>query len=254
MVKKKGDLAFTVIHLPALYPTLDIISQISPVADGFDGTVCLNIAPQFPSSTFKQIDAFKHCAVENKALSRIIPENTRTIIINNLSFWILYCGLQRVYKELLQLSREHKVITTISHDTLDQETEDTILLLPDLILSLSPDPEDPLSGTLMEVLRQSSGRTEKKTQRYSLLKSESSFKLDISKIEEKPAAAPESNSHNITFELGLSEREKSARDATELPYTHNSTDKTEESAGHIHYVPDEVDDWDDEDPDDDLDI
>ena len=61
-------------------------------------------------------------------------------------------------------------------------------------------------------------------------------------------------SPQITFELGLSEREKSARDATELPYTQNSTDKTEESAGHIHYVPDEVDDWDDEDPDDDLDI
>ncbi len=56
MVKKKGDLAFTVIHLPVHYPTLDIITQISPVTDGFDGTVCLNIAPQLPPSTFKQVN------------------------------------------------------------------------------------------------------------------------------------------------------------------------------------------------------
>ena len=56
----------------------------------------------------------------------------------------------------------------------------------------------------------------------------------------------------VTFELGLSEREKSARAATELPYTQTSDNGA--SAGHIHYVPDELDDWDDEDPDDDLDI
>ena len=59
----------------------------------------------------------------------------------------------------------------------------------------------------------------------------------------------------MTFELGLSEREKSARAATELPYTVNKTaENNSNSTGQIHYVPDEVDDWDDEDPDDDLDI
>ena len=49
--------------------------------------------------------------------------------------------------------------------------------------------------------------------------------------------------------MGLSEKEKTARASTELPYTAAS-----QTAGSIHYVPDEQDDWDDEDPDDDLDI
>ena len=53
MVKKKGDQALTVIQLPALYPSSDIISQISPVP--YDAAVCLNIAPQTPSSAFKQV-------------------------------------------------------------------------------------------------------------------------------------------------------------------------------------------------------
>ena len=59
----------------------------------------------------------------------------------------------------------------------------------------------------------------------------------------------------MTFELGLSEREKSARAATELPYTvTNPPGSNSDTTGHIHYVPDDMDDWDDEDPDDDLDI
>ena len=52
-----------------------------------------------------------------------------------------------MYKELLQLTKEYKVFSTISRDTLDQEVEDTILLLPDVILSLCQDSEDQLSGT-----------------------------------------------------------------------------------------------------------
>ena len=52
-----------------------------------------------------------------------------------------------MYKELLQLTKEYKVVSAISRDTLDQEVEDTILLLSDVILSLCQDSEDQLSGT-----------------------------------------------------------------------------------------------------------
>ena len=54
-----------------------------------------------------------------------------------------------------------------------------------------------------------------------------------------------------TFNLSLSEKEKSDRSQVELPYLKQNSDKKE---SHIEYIPDENDDWDDEDPDDDLDF
>lgn len=39
-----------------------------------------------------QIDAFEHCTVENKSLLSIIPENTKTVFINSINLWALYCG------------------------------------------------------------------------------------------------------------------------------------------------------------------
>ena len=54
-----------------------------------------------------------------------------------------------------------------------------------------------------------------------------------------------------TFNLKLSEKEKTDRSQVELPYLKQNSDKKE---SQIEYIPDENDDWDDEDPDDDLDF
>ena len=48
-----------------------------------------------------------------------------------------------------------------------------------------------------------------------------------------------------SFNLTLSEKEKEDRSKVELPYLRKKEAK-------IEYIPDENDDWDDEDPDDDL--
>lgn len=58
---------------------------------------------------------------------------------------------------------------------------------------------------------------------------------------------------NLTFNLSLSESEKKARENVVLPYTKVSNNPTP-GTGQIFYEPDQVDDYDDEDPDDDLDI
>ncbi|XP_063965511.1 elongator complex protein 5-like [Lytechinus pictus] len=58
---------------------------------------------------------------------------------------------------------------------------------------------------------------------------------------------------NLTFNLTLSESEKKARENVVLPFTKVSNNSTTGS-GQIFYEPDQVDDYDDEDPDDDLDI
>ena len=71
-----------------------------------------------------------------------------------------------------------------------------------------------------------------------------------------------------TFNLGTTkEKEKEAKDSLVLPFYKepqkigevklqkgDTSDKGEVEAGKIYYEPDSGDDWDDEDPDDDLDF
>lgn len=64
---------------------------------------------------------------------------------------------------------------------------------------------------------------------------------------------------NLTFNLSLTDKEKEARSKVKLPYTYdaNRQEETLNSSvgeGKIFYQPDEADDFDEEDPDDDLDI
>ena len=53
-----------------------------------------------------------------------------------------------------------------------------------------------------------------------------------------------------SFNLSLSDKEKEDRQQLEMPFWK----KPEKSGSKIEYIPDENDDWDEEDPDDDLDF
>lgn len=57
---------------------------------------------------------------------------------------------------------------------------------------------------------------------------------------------------NLTFNLSLKPEERAAKDQVVLPYTQISS--SENQSGVIHYIPDADDDFDDEDPDEDLDF
>ena len=64
---------------------------------------------------------------------------------------------------------------------------------------------------------------------------------------------------NLTFNLKLKDDEKQARSNLKLPYMYHeektgkvTVNPTRE--GKVFYQPDEADDFDDDDPDDDLDI
>jgi len=69
---------------------------------------------------------------------------------------------------------------------------------------------------------------------------------------------------DLTFNLSLTDKEKEARANTALPYILDESKKSalqrphrkieSESTGEVIYTPDEVDDFDEEDPDDDLDF
>ncbi|KAI9228554.1 MAG: Elongator complex protein 5 [Piptocephalis tieghemiana] len=71
-------------------------------------------------------------------------------------------------------------------------------------------------------------------------------------------SAPEPSSVQASFNLGLTNEEREARDNTVLPYTQVTHESPSSSTGSdqatFYYQPDEADDFDDEDPDEDLDI
>ena len=62
-----------------------------------------------------------------------------------------------------------------------------------------------------------------------------------------PAVDDNASVPTSSFNLALTDKEKDDRSKVEMPYW-------KKNEAQFHYVPDENDDWDDEDPDDDLDI
>ncbi|KAJ1883461.1 Elongator complex protein [Coemansia sp. RSA 1722] len=67
---------------------------------------------------------------------------------------------------------------------------------------------------------------------------------------EKPVQTTVDPAANLSFNLSLTDRQRQDRAKVELPYL----DAQVEPAGEIHYQMDDEDDWDDEDPDEDLEI
>ncbi|KAI8137104.1 Elongator complex protein 5 [Fennellomyces sp. T-0311] len=57
---------------------------------------------------------------------------------------------------------------------------------------------------------------------------------------------------NLSFNLSLTDNQRRAKDNVELPYM--KVQQQQSGGGNIYYEPDAGDDFDDEDPDDDLDI
>lgn len=57
---------------------------------------------------------------------------------------------------------------------------------------------------------------------------------------------------NLSFDLRLSTHEKIVRSQVVLPYTSAQQGEGQAASGQIFYQPDEMDDFDDSDPDDDL--
>ncbi len=59
---------------------------------------------------------------------------------------------------------------------------------------------------------------------------------------------------NLTFDLTLTTREKQDKADVVLPYTRPTGSKVTQGRGAVFYQPDDADDFDESDPDDDLDI
>ncbi|KAG0226935.1 hypothetical protein BGW42_003289 [Actinomortierella wolfii] len=107
--------------------------------------------------------------------------------------------------------------------------------------------------------RRKSGKVARESSAYQLSSPDGPLKVvnvwevagempDIEKLdlEESQTVDPTAN---LSFNLNLTEEQRKAKNETVLPYV-----KTQETSGAIYYEPDAGDDFDDDDPDDDLTI
>ncbi|KAI7860162.1 Elongator complex protein 5 [Circinella umbellata] len=79
--------------------------------------------------------------------------------------------------------------------------------------------------------------------------------MDIESHQQQPQPQQPDPTANLSFNLSLTDNQRRAKDNVELPYMKVQEQQQQQpSSGVIYYEPDAGDDFDDEDPDDDLDI
>ncbi|CAH1406193.1 unnamed protein product [Nezara viridula] len=144
-----------------------------------------------------------------------------------------------------------QVVTLLHSELLPEDSKEfkhlNYIATTQINLRLEPD-----KRTMLDlVYRQLNGKFQKET--YSC-QYNSTKELQYEIIKDPPKnKKPESDNILVktTFKLTLEEKEKESRRQVILPYIKTSN---KESKGRIYYEPDANDDWDDEDPDDDLEI
>ncbi|XP_065061261.1 elongator complex protein 5-like isoform X2 [Rhopilema esculentum] len=110
------------------------------------------------------------------------------------------------------------------------------------------------------IVKKKSGKVVREIGLYSFTKNSKLIKLkDISLTNQEDDETEQNDpTANLPFNLKLSDSEKAARSQVRLPYMFDTEQKAarlnKPGSGKIIYQPDEGDDFDEEDPDDDLDI
>ncbi|XP_050537760.1 elongator complex protein 5 isoform X2 [Daktulosphaira vitifoliae] len=179
------------------------------------------------------------------------------LIIDSLSICLLHTKLCIVYKELLDLISLETVpnfaqIISIVHEDITEEVEvEHIKKLCNTYIHVQY-----LGDTTMLQLNLEHKRSNGKCASQNLngkLKSDGNFKLIVNSPQNIEEISNEKSLpvNLASFKLVLEESEREAKDKLILPYTQVQNTNC---GGIIHYIPDEADDWDEEDPDDDLEI
>jgi len=169
---------------------------------------------------------------------------------------------------LLELSARNSVFVFVNPDLVAEADLRCLLHTVQFHMHINSDLYCKLSYNCKSLLKKTSGKLIAKTiilqlDEYGRL---CSFQEDSSMAikqcaQESSTLDPASN---LTFNLHLTDSEKQARASIALPYILNESSKsaylgnqistTVNHGGNVIYVPDDADDFDDEDPDDDLDV
>ncbi|XP_017786737.1 PREDICTED: elongator complex protein 5 [Nicrophorus vespilloides] len=195
-----------------------------------------------------------------KEILSLINQESCIVIIDSMAHMIINFGKDKTYSLVHKLKQSNKVVQVVSILHMDMFNENDGIFkyfnhLSTLSMKLSPMfmSEWPrVNYTYKKV----AGKIIEENEQFSFVNGELVTKA-IEKLDPKtlvqtaPAVIPEALT---TFKISLNESDKKLRDNFTLPYLPKDETVKQEGGGLIHYEFDDIDDWDEEDPDDDLDI
>ncbi|KAL5233368.1 hypothetical protein ACI65C_000778 [Semiaphis heraclei] len=193
-----------------------------------------------------------------ETVSCIVEKSTRKIVIfiDSLSMYLLFTDFRKVYKELLDVTSSDKFlnivqfVVVIHRDVTEINQIDHLKCICKTHIHIQT-ANNPLILNLRLEHKRSNGKCVVQKLKGEL-KSDSTFQL-INDLPPQKIEEDKSIPTNLaSFKLDLQDNEKKAKEELILPYT--LVQIPSNTGGMIHYVPDEADDWDEEDPDDDLEI
>ncbi|XP_030755237.1 elongator complex protein 5 isoform X2 [Sitophilus oryzae] len=184
------------------------------------------------------------------------------VVVDALSNLIFQSGLSEAYKIFNTLKNNkaiQQIIVVLHKDLVEGDSNKTCMFFENLsTLCISVEPKFMSHNKRLQyIYKKSGGKVIQDIEEYkfegdSLITSKIS-KPDTSRLLED-AVPKEINPENLsTFKIGLTDEEKLSRERVVLPYLPNAN-MNEPEDGKIFYNLDKLDDWDEEDPDDDLDV
>ncbi|XP_060533876.1 elongator complex protein 5 [Cylas formicarius] len=214
----------------------------------------------FVSNPLKWIEVRKPEASFESIITQLGARDV--IIVDSLANVIFQYGLSQSYKyfNTLRNKEVQQIITVLHKDLLEEDHNQVFQFFEHLsTLSISTVPKFfNQEKTLSYTYKKSGGRTIQAIEKYRF-EGECLVTQKVTKPD--PAAITQNISKDVnpetlsTFRIGLTDEEKVLRDKVVLPYLPKSGDEGEsKNEGKIYYELDAMDDWDEEDPDDDLDI
>lgn len=195
-----------------------------------------------------------------ETVTSIIEKSTRNVVvlIDSLSMYLLRTEFSKVYKEILDITSSEnsphvvQLVAVVHEDVTEAYQIEHLKNICKTHIYVQNILNNPLILNLRLEHKRSNGKCIVQKLKGEL-KSDCKFKLINDLIPQKIEEEKGIPTNLASFKLDLQDNEKKAKDELILPYT-LVQNVCNNGGGMIHYVPDEADDWDEEDPDDDLEI
>ena len=231
------------VHLRVIYYELMNISLLSE-QNAQNSNVIQIDAVSDPLNWNKSVDTVQNLR-SLKALSQLCSETKGVICFDSLSPLLLYNNPNDVYRALHKILIENvdlQIIALMHADVHDSYENDIISKLATTVLSIIPNDANKCFSTT----HFSSGKVSCQFMEYEVndMFQLSAFKEFQHQVKSTSSKQPDPTA-NLTFNLRLKDNEKEARSHVQLPYMQMQNKEIIET---------EIDMYDEEDPDDDLDI
>uniref|UniRef100_A0A1B6LH71 Elongator complex protein 5 n=1 Tax=Graphocephala atropunctata TaxID=36148 RepID=A0A1B6LH71_9HEMI len=190
------------------------------------------------------------------------PESKTVIVIDSLSLFVLlypdvsYKIIHNLVNQLETSGKYQQQVICLLHTDVLPGGKQTLMMFEQLATTNVIVSQDKNKSIVTTNHRKASGRIIQTVEQFCFdvttgLISTKQFEKPTENITQNDDDNIANISNDVTFKLGLEDGEKRARSELVLPYLKTTT---KPGSGEIVYEPDANDDWDEEDPDDDLNI